>query len=146
MNRSIDWIAQSRHTLESAVHLSSGGFHCGACFQSQQAAEFAIKALYISHAIEAWGHSLTALLRDLPEGPKVPQTVLRAAKRLDRHYIQTRCPNGFDSGAPKDYYSEEDAKEAIAEAEAIIAFCEANMAGQGQGGGGAKAVRGAHRR
>ncbi len=146
MNRSADWMAQSRHTLQAARHLVEGGYHDGACFQSQQAAEFATRSLYDSLILEGTGHSLTHLLGGLRGEVKVPQSVLRVANRLDRHYIQTRYPNGFDIGAPKDYYSEEDAKEAIAEAEAIIAFCEAKMAGQGQGGGGAKAVRGAHRR
>jgi HEPN domain-containing protein len=132
MNRTKDWIVQSRHTLGSARHLTEGGYHDGACFQSQQAAEFAIEALYISHAIEGWGRSLTHLLKGLPERIEVPEKVIRSAKRLDRHYIQTRYPNGFAKGSPKDHYTEEDAKEAIGHAVAIIEFCEANLAGPGK--------------
>jgi len=131
LDRSADWLDQSRHTLDSAKHLAEGGFHDGACFQSQQAAEFAIKAPYLSLKFEGWGHSLTSLLKEIERSVKVPENVLRAAKRLDRHYIQTRYPNGFDKGSPKDYYTEEDSKEAIQHAKAIIGFCEASLPQKG---------------
>jgi len=131
LDRSADWLGQSRHTLGSAKLLARGGFHDGACFQSQQAAEFAIKALYLSLKFEGWGHSLTSLLKEIEMSVKVPKAILRAAQRLDRHYIQTRYPNGFDRGSPKDYYTEEDSKEAIEHAEAIIRFCEANLPQKG---------------
>ncbi|MCH7934957.1 MAG: HEPN domain-containing protein [Gemmatimonadetes bacterium] len=44
-------------------------------------------------------------------------------KRLDKHYIPTRYPNGFDVGAPTDYYTEAEAEAAIADADRIIEFC-----------------------
>ena len=131
MDRSEDWLGQSRHTLGSAKLLAEGGFHDGACFQSQQAAEFAIKALYLSLKFEGWGHSLTYLLREIGDVRKVPDDVVRAAMRLDRHYIQTRDPNSFESGSPKDYFTEEDSKEAIQHAKAIIGFCETSLPQKG---------------
>lgn len=42
---------------------------------------------------------------------------------LDRYYIPTRYPNGFQSGAPMEYFFQKDAEEAISYAEAIIRFC-----------------------
>ena len=42
---------------------------------------------------------------------------------LDKHYIPTRYPNGFDSGAPTDFYTEEEAQTAVRHAEAILEFC-----------------------
>ena len=42
---------------------------------------------------------------------------------LDKYYIPTRYPNGFDSGAPTDYYTEEESRNAIRQAEAILEFC-----------------------
>ena len=45
-----------------------------------------------------------------------------AAIVLDRFYIPTRYPNGFDAGAPADYFLEADARQAIAHAEQIIEF------------------------
>jgi HEPN domain-containing protein len=37
--------------------------------------------------------------------------------------MPTRYPNGFDSGAPTDYYTEEESRNAIRQAEAILKFC-----------------------
>jgi HEPN domain-containing protein len=42
---------------------------------------------------------------------------------LDKFYIPTRYPNGFDFGAPTDYYTEEEANNAIIQAEAILEYC-----------------------
>jgi HEPN domain-containing protein len=49
---------------------------------------------------------------------------MNAAKKLDRFYIPTRYPNGFEQGAPKDYYLKEDAQEALKYAQKIIDFCK----------------------
>jgi Uncharacterized conserved protein related to C-terminal domain of eukaryotic chaperone, SACSIN len=46
------------------------------------------------------------------------------ARVLDRHYIPTRYPNGFERGAPMDFYSRKDADVAIEHAEAIVEFCK----------------------
>ena len=50
--------------------------------------------------------------------------LLEFAKILDKHYIPTRYPNGFDSGIPGDYYTENEAQEAIRNAGKIIENCE----------------------
>jgi HEPN domain-containing protein len=62
---------------------------------------------------------LTALGPTAPDDPLIGR-----AKALDKHYIPTRYPNGFPSGAPMDYYTAEDSTRAIDDAEAIIRFCE----------------------
>lgn len=54
----------------------------------------------------------------------IPEEILTRAKKLDKYYIPTRYPNGFEIGAPKEYFTEEEAKEAIKNAEKIIKFCE----------------------
>lgn len=91
---------------------------------SQQAAEKALKALYQHLHMEAWGHVLTELLRELPKEITVDEALIAHAKQLDKNYIQTRYPNGFERGAPVDFYSANDADEAIAHAEAIFEFCQ----------------------
>jgi HEPN domain-containing protein len=65
-----------------------------------------------------------ALVRDPDSNPLVTQ-----AKALDKHYIPTRYPNGFASGAPMDYYTTDDATRAIDDAEAIVRFCEDLLGG-----------------
>ena len=49
--------------------------------------------------------------------------VRRTAKELDKHYIPTRYPNGFERGAPVDFYTRGEAERAIAQADSIIEFC-----------------------
>ena len=43
---------------------------------------------------------------------------------LDKHYIPTRYPNGLERGAPTEFYTEQEADDAIRYSEAIIQFCD----------------------
>lgn len=92
-------------------------------FASQQAAEKAVKALFQRLHLEAWGHSVTALLENLPNESKPPADLVDRARELDKHYIPTRYPNGFERGAPVDYYTRREAESAITGGEEIIEFC-----------------------
>lgn len=121
--RSSDWLRQAdadrslaRSALESA-HYEWAAFAC------QQAAEKAVKALYQRLHKEARGPVVSELLQALPDGAKPETELIDRAKSLDRHYIPTRYPNGFERGAPVDFYTAKDAREAIADAEAIVEFC-----------------------
>jgi len=100
-----------------------------ACFAAQQGAEKAIKAVYQRWGGAAWGHSLTLLLEQLPTASPPSDAVLEAARRLDKHYIPARYPNGFEAGAPLDYYTRAEAEESIRYAETILRFCEDLLAG-----------------
>lgn len=42
--------------------------------------------------------------------------------------MPTRYPNGFDSGAPGDFYTEEDSRRAIEQAEVLIELCSRQVA------------------
>jgi HEPN domain-containing protein len=126
-NRATDWLNQGGRDLDLARHAAAGGFHEWACFAAQQAAEKAVKALVAALGGEARGHSIVAMVRALPAPPGFPDGLLDAARRLDRHYIPTRYPNGFDRGAPADYFSATDAEEAIADAERIIQYCAGHV-------------------
>jgi HEPN domain-containing protein len=96
--RSRDWLGQAERDLQLARTARDAGHHEWSAFASHQAAEKAIEAMYQQmHAMEK-------------------------AMVLDLHYIPTRHPNGFERGAPMDYYSRKDAGEAISNAEAIIEF------------------------
>lgn len=121
-------MAQAQRDLDSAMHQAQGGYHEWACFISQQAAEKALKAVYQHLAGEAWGHVLVRLLEGLAGRVHVPPEIKRAALRLDRLYLPTRYPNGWDRGAPKDFYGPEDAQDAIACAQTILRFCDGILA------------------
>ena len=119
-----DWLKQAKRDLNHAVHSSKDKDFEWSCFSAQQAAEKAVKAVFLYLHGEGWGHSVYGLLKALSGKVKVSQKVLEAAKLLDKHYIPTRYPNGFDSGIPADYYTKKEAQEAIKNAREIIKFCQ----------------------
>ena len=122
-----DWLRQAKRDLKQAVHSQRDGFYEWACFISQQAAEKAIKALYQKIGAIAWGHSVSALLANLP-GEVHPQPgLIDKAKQLDKHYIPPRYPNSHPSGAPLDYYTKAEAEGATRYAQEVISFCENNI-------------------
>ena len=125
--RSKDWLRQADSDLQHARNSKSVRDYDWAAFASHQAAEKAIKALFQKRHADAWGHTLSVLLGNLPEADKPNEALIQCAKELDKHYIPTRYPNGFERGAPVDFYTEREAEQAIANAEAIVEFCRSKI-------------------
>ncbi len=123
-NRAADWLHQADADLRLARHALEGESYEWSCFAAQQAAEKAVKAVFIHHGMEAWGHTVSSLLASLREQVEVPDRLIESAKLLDKHYIPTRYPNGFDAGAPTDFYTEGEASTAVSHARGIIEFCQ----------------------
>lgn len=123
-----DWMAQAEMDLEHARKSIDMKDYNWSCFASQQAAEKALKGLYDFLGGEGWGHMIVKLIKELP-GDKVTirPLLLEKAVYLDKLYIPTRYPNGFESGAPADYYTEKEAKEAVRYAEDILSFVNAHI-------------------
>lgn len=118
--RSADWLRQAEADLRHARNSLAAEDYEWSAFASQQAAEKAVKALFQRLHLEAWGYSVTALLENLPVESKPPPKLVDRARELDKHYIPTRYPNGFERGAPVDYYTRREAESAITAAEEII--------------------------
>lgn len=123
-----DWLRQAKRDLEHAQRALEDGDYEWACFASQQSAEKAVKSLFLKANRSAWGHSVAALLQQLPEPWTVDEALVDAGKELDKHYIPPRYPNSYPQGAPYDYYTRSEAERAIARARDIIAFCERLLA------------------
>jgi len=121
-NRARDWLSEAEYDLETAVILLENRRYNAACFYAQQAAEKAVKAVLLSRNIWRVGHSVLDLLKELRHHVEVPEELLDAARALDKHYIPPRYPNVFNSGAPHEYYTEEDAREAVELAGKVLAF------------------------
>ncbi len=122
-NRCEDWLRQAQRDLSHARNSLDHGDFEWACFASQQAAEKAVKAVYENRHSEGWGHVVSKLLKGLPAQAGVTGDLLETAMRLDKLYILPRYPNGFESGAPGDFYTRAEAEAAIVDAHAIIEFC-----------------------
>lgn len=125
--RAHDWFRQAEADLRHARHAREDGDFEWACFASQQAAEKAVKAVYEAYHLEGWGHTISTLLGNLPDTLKATDDLMAMAKALDKHYIPTRYPNGFESGAPTDFYTDREADQAITHAGAILEFCRRHL-------------------
>jgi HEPN domain-containing protein len=122
-NRYLDWLRQAEADLRHARHALEDEDFEWSCFATHQAAEKALKAVFQKLGMDAWGHTLTALIGNLPSSAQLPPKLINYAKVLDKYYIPTRYPNGFESGAPTDFFTEEEAQNAIQYAEEILEFC-----------------------
>ncbi len=128
MQRTKDWLRQAEAELQAAKDLLAHGHWFWCCFTCQQAAEKAIKAVgehFRQHLIE---HELILLLDELQAFTAIPENVHQACARLNRHYIPTRYPNAFDRGAPVDKFFEQDAREAVQDAEMVLEFARSVIA------------------
>jgi HEPN domain-containing protein len=123
----MDWLTQAAHDLEHARHSMEDKDFDWACFAAHQAAEKAVKGLFLHLGGEGWGHAISRLLKDLQNKMDVMPDLMKGAQRLDKHYIPTRYPNGFDVGSPQDYYTVEEAESAIKDAERIYNFCQQSV-------------------
>jgi len=126
--RSKDWMNQAKRDLHTAQGLLDQRSFEWSCFVAQQAAEKAVKAVVQKLNAVAWGHSLSELLSILAKRVEVDKGLLDCARALDKYYIPTRYPNSFDSGSPYQYFSKEDAENAIVCSGRIIGFCEGILA------------------
>jgi len=115
---------QAERDIENAKYEMRGGFHEWACFLSQQAADKALKAVYQKLGGEAFGHSISGLLSNLPKSYRAEERLRSKAMELDKAYIPTRYPNAVPAGAPFEVYSVEEAGRLISYAEEIVKFCK----------------------
>jgi len=126
VERAWDRLREAYEDLESCQLLLNGGQYHHVCFHAQQAAEKALKAALISLRFFEREHSVVHLLRRLSQFVNVPTKLMNYARILDQYYIPPRYPNAFDMGTPADYYTREQAEEALRIAREVVDFCEKN--------------------
>jgi HEPN domain-containing protein len=130
MQRARDWWVQAKADLRHAQNARRDGSYEWTCFAAQQAAEKALKAVFEKRAQRAWGHTITFLLQALQEqGVTLPAELLDYARTLDKHYLPTRYPNGLAQGAPTEFYTQQEADDAIRYSGAILQFCDPLLQG-----------------
>ncbi len=126
-SRAEDWFRQAERDLGHARRSLDDETFEWAAFAAQQAAEKAVKALFQHLGAEARGHSVTQLLSGLPPPASPPAELIELAKELERHYITPRYPNSYPEGAPMDFYTQTEARRAIAAAERILGHCRDHL-------------------
>lgn len=115
------WFEQAQHTLESAGRDLDDGDYAWSCFKSQQAAEYAAKAILRGYGRLAAGYSILRLLEEMRSGGLAfDESLLGRAKTLDRHYIPPRYPDAYPSGSPFEFYDEDTAQQALEAARDLI--------------------------
>jgi HEPN domain-containing protein len=67
------------------------------------------------------------MLRELPEEVRPERALYKKAADLDKLYIPARYPNGFESGAPMDYFEKEDAEKAVEDAREVINYAKGKI-------------------
>ena len=114
-----EWLNRARSNLARARIVSNEAYLEDACFDAQQAAEKAIKAVMVERRIDfPYIHDIARLFRVLEsEGQMVPEHLERAAE-LTRYATATRYPGIEDPVSPAAH------AEAVAAAEAVVRWAE----------------------
>lgn len=120
VERARDLIEDAEDFLGAALDLYKTGRWSKVCFNSQQAAELALKAVLNYYGVERRTHSLVDLLDEVAKINKGFKIYEEAAKILDQYYIPTRYANAFASGPAKRYFTENQARQAIELATSLL--------------------------
>ena len=115
------WFSQADADLAAARDNAEDHPHV-ACFLAQQAAETALKGAQLRQSgVTSRTHSLSQLntmLRGL--GCSLDAVSRQGIRNLERMYTETRYPDVLPDATPAEYFTTEDAREAIQQAEAIV--------------------------
>jgi HEPN domain-containing protein len=115
-----DWLRRAKGNLARAKQTKpKDAFWEDLCFDAQQAAEKAIKAILVFHRIEfPKTHDLRGLLTLLDSGGNPIPEEIRKADDLTDYAVETRCPGLSEPVAVSEY------RDAVALAEAVVRWAE----------------------
>jgi HEPN domain-containing protein len=118
-----EWLNRARSNLSRAKSKIPEVYLEDLCFDAQQAAEKAIKAMLMKKRIAfPYVHDLARLLTLLEEaGEPIPESV-KQAEDLTRYAVVTRYP-GLTEPVTEAHY-----QEAVASAEAVVQWAEEKIA------------------
>ena len=117
------WLAQAENDLAFAGLAAREGFFAQACFNSQQAADKALKAfLYSRGAEHVFGHSVADLLTECTRIDAEFTPLKGRAAPLDQFYVPTRYPNSLPGGIPAEAFGRADATRALDMTSEVLAL------------------------
>lgn len=123
-SEALEWLARARSSLALAKQPKpEAALWADLCYQAQQAAEKALKAVYHRRGLpHRFTHDLEELGKGIEgQGVLVPD-VVREAVVLTRYAVETRYPG------PAEPVSEEDYRRAVELAEGVVAWAERTLA------------------
>jgi len=116
------WVDQAEADLKTAKDCLKDGNYYASSFFAQQVAEKALKGFLYSKGLRALvTHSVLDLIDEASRFENRFNEFADFARELDRHYIGSRYPNAYPSGAPYRYYTIEVAEKCVNYAELILA-------------------------
>ena len=128
-----EWLNRARSNLTLAGTIIAGVDLEELCFDAQQCAEKAVKAVFVGRGESfPFIHDLENLLDRLQNnGLKIPKYVWEA-EELSQYAGKTRYPGDLEPVTRRDY------KRAVRIATAVLRWAERQVAGSGAGPGGTK--------
>jgi len=112
LTEALRWLRQAEEHLSSARWSAQGQHWAFACFQCQQAAELAVKAILIRQGERVRTHGVVELVQRAKAYYNEIDQLLSAARRLDQFYIPTRDPDALPSGTAGQHFDDNDFREA----------------------------------
>lgn len=127
----LDWLARARGNLALARQPKpEDAFWEDLCFQAQQAAEKALKAVYQHKGLGfRYIHDLEELGKKLEDSAVPVPPAVKEAVILTKYASETRYPG------PSEPVTEEEYQEAVRLAEAVVRWAEKVIQGGSQNGG-----------
>lgn len=121
LEEGLRWLDQAEADMKTAKDCFKDGNYYASAFFSQQAAEKALKGFLYAQGYRAIiTHSVVELLKESSKIVGKFEEFLDYGKELDRHYIGSRYPNFYPSGAPYMFYTEEMTERCLNYAELIL--------------------------
>ena len=104
MVRYKEWIERAKSSLELAqTKVIHHIYYEDLCYQSQQAAEKALKGLLIFYGIEPeFTHNIEILLKEIKKFTDIPENI-KDAVLLTNYAVQTRYPGEYDEVTKEEY-------------------------------------------
>ncbi len=127
-DEALRWFDQAERDLKVARDNRAAGNFEWAAFLSQQAGEKALKAvLWARGRRPIHTHSAVDLVREAAADHAAVAALEDDAKELDRHYVASRYPNSYSTGAPYQYYADGDAARCIEAAGRVLKTCRETL-------------------
>jgi HEPN domain-containing protein len=122
------WLAQAEHDLAFAELAARERYFNHACFQSQQAAEKALKAFLYGHGAEhVFGHSVGELVEACARIDGQFVALRPRVSPLDQFYLTARYPNSLPGGIPAEAFNRDDAVRALGMAGEVLALVKGRL-------------------